>query len=111
MINTNTANRFTLIKDKMNSFSSKLTNDGIVGRERTLAYRQFCKDIREGDYLIKVSRKNKRNYCGEDNLYVDYTYTGDGWFVLSARKNAQWFTSKEAADFVKRNKGFSIIKK
>ena len=99
------------IYDRMKQFADQMTADGIQGRERVKTFRQFCKDIREGDYLIKVSRKNERNYCGEDQLYIDYSYTAHGWFVLNTRDNAQWFTAKEAAEFVSRVKGFQVVKK
>lgn len=97
--------------DQREKFASQLTKDGIVGRERVRVFNQFCKEQRDGDYLIKVSRKNVVNYCGEENLYIDYTYTADGCFALSSRKNAQWFTAKEAAEFVSRVRGFCVVKK
>lgn len=97
--------------DHMKHFADQLTADGIQGRERIKAFRQFSAGLREGDYLIKVSRKNQLNYCGEDQLYIDYSYTATGWFVLDKRKHAQWFTAKEAAEFVSRVKGFQVVKK
>jgi hypothetical protein len=95
----------------MKQFADQLTADGIQGRERVKLFNQFCKNhLREGKYLIKVSRKNAQNYCGEDKLYIDYTYTAHGWFALSKRANAQWFTAKEAAEFVSLVKGFQVVK-
>lgn len=100
------------IYDRMKQFADQLTADGIQGRERVKLFNQFCKNhLREGKYLIKVSRKNAQNYCGEGNLYIDYTYTAHGWLTLSKRANAQWFTAKEAAEFVSRVKGFKVVKK
>jgi hypothetical protein len=99
--------RGQVIYDNMKKFASQLP----PGRARRIAFSEFCKGIREGDYLIKVSRKNKLNYCGEDLLYIDYSYTGHGWFALSKRKDAQWFTAKEAHEFVNRNKGFAVVKR
>lgn len=97
------------IYEQRKKFASQLTEDGIVGRERVRVFNQFCKEQREGDYLIKVSRKNPVNYCGESNLYIDYTYTATGYLVLSSRRNAQWFTA--AAEFVSRVRGFCVVKK
>ena len=92
-------------------FAAFLTEKGIFGTARRKEYCQFCKDTRVGNYLIKVSRRNKYNYCGERNLYIDYATVGDGWYSLSTRKNAQWFTAKEAYEFVNRNKGFTVVKR
>lgn len=92
-------------------FSNFLSERGIHDREQRKAFTQFCKDQRAGDYLIKVSRNNRINYHGESNLYIDYSYTADGWFVLNSRKNAQWFTAKEAYEFVGRMRGFAVVKK
>lgn len=73
---------------------------------------QFMLNAREGDYLIKVSRKNKKYYCGEYNLYVGFSYVGgDGWMSLLNRRRAQWFTGKEAQEWIRNCKGFTIVKK
>jgi hypothetical protein len=73
--------------------------------------RNFLKSQRCGDYLIKVSKNNKRNWCGEDQKYIDYTYTQKGWFSLCCRKNAQWFSGVEAQEFIKGKQGFTIVRK
>jgi hypothetical protein len=62
-------------------------------------------------YLIKISRKNKRYYCGESNLYVSYVYDDGTWFGAGRRKKAKAFTAKEAADWLRGKKGFSMVKK
>jgi hypothetical protein len=73
--------------------------------------RDFLKSKREGDYLIKVSKNNKHDWCGNDQQYIDYTYIQPGWFALSKRSNAQWFTSKETHEFMKNKKGFCVVKR
>lgn len=73
--------------------------------------RAYLKSIREGDYLIKVSKHNRLNWCGMDKQYIDYTYLQSGWFALSCRKNAQWFSGLEAQEFIRGKKGFHIVKK
>lgn len=74
-------------------------------------YRSILRDSRKGDYLIKVSKNNTRNFCGEDAMYVEYTYSASGYYVLGPRKNAQWFTGKEAFQWVSNAKGFTIVKR
>ena len=72
---------------------------------------QFMLNAREGQYLIKVSRKNKRCYYGEDNLYLRFTYCDGGWLSFGTRKEAQWFTGHEVQEWIKTHKGFTIVKK
>ncbi len=71
----------------------------------------FLKRFRHGDYLIKVSRKNRRNYYGESNLYIGFCYDGGDWFSLMNRRNAQWFTGKEAQEWIRSHKGFTIVRR
>lgn len=73
--------------------------------------RKYLKSVRCGNYLIKVSKNNKLNWCGADNQYIDYTYLQRGWFALSTRENAQWFTGIEAQEFIKGKKGFYIVRR
>ena len=79
--------------------------------QKTASNRQILRDSREGDYLIKVSRNNVLNFCGEDQQYIDYTYIRHGWFALGSRKDAQWFTGVEAYEWLKGKKGFTIVKR
>jgi hypothetical protein len=72
---------------------------------------KYLKGIREGECLIKVGRNNRMNYHGEANLYIDFTYIRPGWFALSSRKNAQWFTGAEAQEWIRAYKGFTICKR
>lgn len=90
---------------------STIFYNSISLRRQTAFNRQYLKDNREGDYLIKVGKNNKRNWCGENQQYIDYTYSDDGWFALGSRKNAQWFSGKEAHEFITGKKGFAIVKK
>ena len=73
--------------------------------------RKFMCSVRCGDYLIKVGKNNKKNWCGIDQQYIDYTYLQSGWFALSCRKDAQWFSGIEAQEFIKGKKGFTIVKR
>jgi hypothetical protein len=73
--------------------------------------RQFLKSSRQGQYLIKVNKNNLRNWCGESEQYIDYTYLQRGWFALSTRKEAQWFFAHEAHEFVSCRKGFHMVKR
>ena len=73
--------------------------------------RKFLRSARYGDYLIKIGKNNKRNWCGSDQQYIDYTYLRSGWFSLSCRKDAQWFSGIEAQEFIKDKRGFTIVKR
>lgn len=73
--------------------------------------RKILRSARCGDYLIKVGKNNKTNWCGIDQQYIDYTYLQSGWFALSCRKDAQWFSGVEAQEFIKGKKGFAIVKR
>lgn len=73
--------------------------------------RKLLRSARYGDYLIKVGKNNKKNWCGTDQQYIDYTYLQSGWFALSCRKDAQWFSGIEAHEFTKGKKGFTIVKR
>ena len=70
---------------------------------------KFLKDRREGEYLIKIGKNNKYNWCGEDQQYIDFTYNRSGYFSLSNRDNAQWFKKEEISGWVM--KGFVVVKR
>lgn len=97
--------------DYLKELQSQNYYKSLSSHEKVNYNRNFLKDVRQGSFLIKISRKNKWNYCGQNSLYIDFTYSADGWFALSSRKNAQWFTAKEAYEFVSKRKGFSVVKK
>ena len=104
--------RIDKVWEKLKEIQKLVVFGNLSPHEKVVHNCRFLLFQREGEYLIKVSRNNKRCYCGDDQMYVDFTYTGD-WFALSNRKEAQWFSGKEAHELIttKFRKGFSIVKK
>jgi hypothetical protein len=96
---------------RMKGIVDELRNQSDYTELSTTQKATHLKEKRSGDYLIKVGKNNKRNWCGEDMQYIDYTYFGNGWFCLGSRKGAQWFTGKEAFEFIQGKKGFTIVKR
>ena len=83
-------------------------------REKTQFNCNFLKMRRDGNYLIKVVRNYHMNYVDEDQMYIDFSYnSSNGWFALSSRKDAQYFSSKEAHELIQKifKKGFTICKR
>lgn len=73
------------------------------------ANRRFLLARREGDFLIKTGKNSKQHIPHQS--YVDFTYNADGWWTGGPRKEAQWFTGKEAHEFIRTHKGFHIVRK
>lgn len=68
---------------------------------------EFLKSKREGEYLIKTS---KSNCWSEDTQYIDFSFMNK-WFAFSRRSEAQWFSAKEAHEFLFKRKGFKMVKR
>lgn len=72
-------------------------------------YRERIKSLREGDYLVKVSKSNKWSGMGVD--YIQFDYGLHGSVALGRRRDAAWFTKEEAHEFIKCvKKGFKVVK-
>ncbi len=104
-------NRFISIKEPLRILQLTEAYKNFTHSQQVRFNCKFMKDFRDGDYLIKVSRNNRRNYCGESNLYIGFSYDGGDWFTLMNRKNAQWFTGREAQEWIRAHKGFTIVRR
>lgn len=97
---------------QLNIFKQTVEYRNSVQRKQTRLYREKLKELRSGDYLIKIGKNNNLNWCGPDKLYLDYTYgTMPGWFSLGARVNAQWFTGPEVFEILQKLKGFTAVRR
>lgn len=76
--------------------------------QKTFHNRQFLMSKRFGDYLIKTAKSNS---WGSGADYIDFSFKGDGWICFSDRKRSQWFTAREAHEFLKSRKGYVAVKK
>ena len=96
----------TLYEQRMKPFWDQLTRGNT--QEDLNFNKQLMLGARQGDYLIKSQEKW---YCLQGEGYISYTFKNKGWFFLSTRKNAQWFSREEAVELIKKFPKFKIVKK
>ena len=72
-------------------------------------YCERVKALREGDYLVKVSKHSGWAGMGVD--YIQFDYGLHDSIALGRRRDAAWFTKEEAHEFIKCvKKGFKVVK-